>query len=148
MNIPERDPTTGKLITSPSPFAEAAGFEVKAKGFSGTVPFGTTANVQVKITEERWINGVELILKNHADGDYINFQVVDVDNVLGYGAGLVLKEFGDSWQIKTDTQAQGLISFPYCAKVLANLYVRVVYVSTGVLNVTVKCNMLLHKKTA
>lgn len=140
-------PLAGRAIVSAhEPFAEATGFEVKAKGAKGTVTKNTTGNVDLKITEERHINGVEVILKNHVDNDTMKFQIVDVDNIFGLGAGTILKQFGEDWNVKTDTQGQGIISFPYRAKINAGLYVRLAYTSTGAdSDVIVKYNLFLHK---
>lgn len=41
----------------------------------------------------KWLLNGEVFNKNGTLGDYAKFQVVDKDNVLGYGAGLVLKEY-------------------------------------------------------
>lgn len=117
-------------------------------GISGTATAGTTTNIDHKLTEARLLDGVKLILKDQAFGDSVRFQVVDVDNILGYGAGLVLDEFGSSWYVSSDSQDQGAINLPYSAEVIANLYVRIIYNSTGGSNVSVKANLWLHKYMA
>lgn len=128
-------------------FANSDGFRFRGKGISGTATKNTTSNIDYKLTEERYINGCNLILKNHAFGDSVKFQVIDIDNVIGYGNNVVLDEFGTDWYIAEDAQNQGVILLPYPAKILANLYIRIVYNSVGILlNVSVKCNLFLHKK--
>jgi hypothetical protein len=130
-------------------FAFNGNYEVKATGFKGTATAGVTSNVDFSIgAEDRYINGIRLMLKNHAEDDTIGLQIVDKDNVLGYGAGLVLKTFGINWNVDETQNDQGANSFSYSAKIPAGIYVRVVYASTGATDVKVKLNLLLHKKTA
>ena len=117
----------------------------RGKGISGTAIAGATTNIDYKLTEARLLDGVKMILKDQAFGDSVKFQVVDVDNVLGYGAGLVLDEFGTDWYVSADTQDQGAINLPYSAEVIAGLYIRIVYNSIGGTNVSVKANLWLHK---
>jgi hypothetical protein len=120
----------------------------RGQGISGTATAGVTTNIDYKLTEARLLDGVHMILKDHAFGDSVKFQVVDVDNILGYGAGVVLDTFGESWFIVADVQSQGSINLPYSAEVLAGLYVRVAYTSVGVTNVKFQCNLFLHKYMA
>lgn len=120
----------------------------RGKGIAGTAIAGTTTNIDYKLTEARLLDGVKMILKDQAFGDSVKFQVVDVDNILGYGAGTVLDEFGNSWYVSADTQDQGAINLPYSAEISANLYIRIVYNSTGATNVSVQANLWLHKYMA
>lgn len=129
-------------------FADADGFRARFLGMSGTATKNTTSSIDLKITEERYINGVQLIIKDHVFGDKVKFQVVDVDNVIGYGAGVVLDEFGTNWNLDDSKKDQGKILVDYPARILANLYIRIVYISIGTENdVIVKANLFLHKKT-
>lgn len=128
-------------------FADADNFRFRGTGISGSVEAGESGNVQHKLTEERYINGVRPVLKNHEFGDSMHFDIVDVDNILGYGAGVVLDRFADDWYVNPDMACQGDILIDYPAKVMAGLYIRVVYHSTGTEDVEVKVNLYLHKKT-
>lgn len=120
----------------------------RGKGVAGTATAGTSTNIDHKLTEARLIDGVKLILKDQAFGDSVKFQVVDVDNILGYGAGMVLDEFGTDWFVSADSQDQGAINLPYSAEVAAGLWLRIVYNSTGATNVSVQANLWLHKYMA
>lgn len=120
----------------------------RGKGISFTATAGTSTSYDYKLTEARLISGTRLMVKNQAWGDTVKFQVVDVDNILGYGAGLVLDEFATDWCIITEKEDQGPVLLPYSAEVLANLYIRFIYTSTGILNVSVKCNLWAHKYMA
>lgn len=117
-------------------------------GMSFTATAGATTNGDLKMNEGRLLDGVHLILNGHAFGDSAKLQVVDVDNVLGYGAGTVLDQFADSWFFASDKQDQGHLRLPYSAEIIANLYVRIVYTSTGATNVSVQCNLFAHKYLA
>lgn len=127
-----------------SPFEYSFGVRFRGKGISGTAAPFTTSNVDYKVTEARYINGCHLILKNHVWDDSLKFQIVDVDNVLGYGAGAVLDEFGTTWKFADDKQDQGLFKIEYPAKILANLYIRIAYTSVGAVPVNIHCNLFLH----
>jgi hypothetical protein len=147
MNIFDRCPTSGKPYMSSSPFSVSDGMRFRGKGVSGLAAAGTITNIDYKLTEERYLNGCEMILKDHAFGDSCNFEVVDVDNILGYGAGTVIDRFAEDWFFaSTEDQGQFIIDYP--AKILANLYIRIAFTSTGASPVKVRCNFFLHKKVA
>lgn len=109
--------------------------------FSGTATAGQSTNIDFKLLEERLIYGGQTILLNQAFDDYMKFQVVDVDNIMGYGANFVLGEFIEGHTVWTDKQEQKHIQCGFPTKVIAGLYLRLVYVSTGQVNVKVKCNI-------
>ena len=130
-----------------SPFAINTEYEVKAKGYIGTATAGTSTDIDFAVgAEDRYIDGVRILLSNHADGDTMDFKVVDVDNVLGYGAGVVLKQFGYTWNVDYENSDQGMNFYNFLAKINAGLYVRITYNSAGVSNVTVKANVRMFKK--
>lgn len=143
-------PTTLSAVFSRTrrgtPFSDSDGFRARLKGFSGTATLGQTTNIDYLVSEERYINGAQLILQNQVFGDKVNFEIVDVDDILGLGAGTVLDTFAEDWFIDSSNMNQQIIKIEYPAKILAGLYVRVKYTSTGASNVDVRCNLLLHKK--
>ena len=140
------DPVTGREVVLTEAFSYNGQYEVKATGYSGTATAGTTTNVQFAIgAEDRYMNGIHLMLKNHAWGDTVGFAVVDVDNLYGYGANLVLKTFGTNWNINDQVQDQGSTVFNYVARIPAGMYMRLSYLSVGATNVDVKLNCLMHK---
>ena len=120
----------------------------RGKGIAFTATAGTTTSYDFKLTAARLIDGTRLFLKDHAFGDSVKFQVVDVDNILGYGANTVLDEFATDWYVASDKQDQGATRLPYSAEIIANLYIRLVYNSVGGTNVLVKCNLFLHEYLA
>lgn len=141
-------PTSGRALMPFRPFSDSEGFRFRGKGVSGLATASTVTNIDLKITEERFINGCEVILKDQAFGDSCNFEIVDVDNIIGYGAGVVLDRFAESWFFSGDVQDQGQFILDYPAKIIAGLYIRIAYTSTGGTNVQVRCNYFLHKKAA
>jgi hypothetical protein len=137
----------GREVLVMDAFAFNGNFEVKATGYKGTAPFGATTALDFAVgAEDRYINGLRMFLKNHAEADTIGLQVVDVNNVLGYGAGLVLKTFGINWNVDETQSDQGQSVFNYAARLPAGVFVRLNYTSTGAVDVVVKLNLLLHKK--
>ncbi len=146
MNI---DLTNGREIILTEAFAYNGQYEAKATGFRGTALAGVVTAINFPIgSEDRYMNGVRLILVNHAEADTLGFQVVDIDNVLGYGAGLVLKTFGITWNVDSGVSDQGRDIYNFVAKLPAGIYLRINYTSTGSVDVTVKLNCSLHKKVA
>jgi hypothetical protein len=114
-------------------------------GISGTATATTTTNIDYKLTEERLVYGGHAIVKNHAFGDYMALKVVDVDNILGLGAGTVLGTYLSNWYLAEDVQSQPAVMVEYPTKVLANLYLRIAYTSVGNTNVDVKINIFAAK---
>ena len=90
---------------------------------------------------------VERLVRVHHNVLDVHFEIVDVDNKFGYGAGTVLDRFGDSWYLVNSQECQGDIMVPYPAKIAAGLYIRIVYHSIGASPVNVHANFYLHKKT-
>ena len=143
----ELQDTDGVPLVTLSPFSNPGNFRFRGTSFSGTATAGVTTDIDILISEVRWINGGCLILKSHAFGDSITFQIVDKDNIFGYGAGTVLDEFIKDFYMNDQSQAQDQIMLDYPARLPANIYMRLKYTSTGATNVDVKCNLFLHKKT-
>lgn len=127
-------------------FANTDGVFFRGSGVSGTATKTTTTNIDYNMTEDRYLNGVEIFLRNQDWGDTIKLQVVDVDGAV-YAAGTVLDEFGTDWHVATDTERQGPYILPYPALVNSVFYIRLAYTSVGATNdVDIKANLFLHKK--
>lgn len=113
-------------------------------GFAFTAIAGATTDGEYKLTANRIIDGTQIICKNHVHGDKVTFQVVDKDNILGYGAGTVLDDFGVDWYLAEDQMDQKPIRLSYSAEIFSGLYIRVKYTSVGGTNVEVKVNIFMH----
>jgi hypothetical protein len=134
----------GGVVIPDGPFANTGGYKVRATGITGTAAAGVNTNIEYKLTENRKINGVDLLLSGQHFDDVLCFQVVDKDGVY-YPAGTILDEFGTDWNVNSSAEDQGQIIFPYAAMLLQNLYIRIVYKSKGTVAVKVKANLFLHK---
>lgn len=138
--------TQGFPLIRTTAFSNTDNMRFRGTGISKTISAGTTDNLDYKLPENRFLNGVQLIVKNHIFADKIKFQVIDKDNILGFGTNVVLDEFATDWHLAEDTQNQGQFIVPYPALINANLYIRLVYISTGTTDVELACNLFLHKK--
>lgn len=138
-----------KLVPDTDAYQRTDQFAFAGEGFSSTATKNTTTNLDYKITSERYINGLQMLCTNQGSNDSATLQIVDKDNVLGYGTNVVLSQFASNWQIADGNQDQGIIQLPFRGKIPANCYIRIRYTSTGILtNVTVNANVFLHQKTS
>lgn len=151
----------GSPIFRNSPFSDTGGFRFRGSSFKDSVPSNSTKAIDFQIVEERWINGGQLIIDNIGSEDRASFQVVDKDYLYAgilYPAnfngiewsvaqpnGVVLDEFIKEYYIPEDKKLE--ISLAYPARVLAGLYIRLIYTSTSD-GCNVKCNLYLHWKSA
>lgn len=136
----------GRPIYASSPFSDAGGFRFRGASFKGTIDANTTKGIDFKIEHERWINGGRAIINNIGEDDRVTFQVVDKDNIFGFGAGVVLDEFISDFYVPQDGNLE--ISLAYPAKIIAGLYIRLNYTSTHESGCILKCNLYLHWKAA
>lgn len=116
-----------------------------SRGTIATIPAGSTTNIDIKLLDDSFLTGGVLRAKGATFGDYATFQVVDVDNVLESGYGAILGEYVTNWYMRSDSQEQVNENTHYPAKIKANLYLRLIYVSIGVTNVDVAIMYRLHK---
>ena len=118
---------------------------VNNQGTISTATAGTTTNIDIKLTDDHCLTGGTLRTYGSVFGDYVIFQVVDVDNILGYGAGAVLGQYCTKWYMRSDAQEQINENTHYPAKIPAGLYLRITYVSIGTTDVQVAIMYRLHK---
>jgi hypothetical protein len=117
----------------------------KGFGFTGSVQPSQVCNVDYILPETRLVYGGEILLSGHQFGDTLCFQVVDVNNILGYGAGLVLGEYLKDWNVAADTCAQNVVLVDYPTEISAGLGFRIRYTSTGPQTVGVAVNVYCVK---
>lgn len=124
-------------------FSDSEGMRFRGTSFIDTVAADTNKNIDYKITEERYVNGGKLIVKNMGDDDKITFQVVDKDNIFGLGANVVLDEFIKDFYLPVNESLNVQLDYP--ARIMAGLYLRLIYTNTNATETaTVKCNLYLH----
>lgn len=117
----------------------------KLQGFKGIAEVDSTSNIDFKLPEDRWISGGVFIAQGTHWGDKICLQIVDIDNIMGYGAGLVLDEYVTDFYLVTDAEFQVQLESPYIALVPANLYIRIKYFNTSLLDpVEIAFNLVTH----
>lgn len=91
------------------------------------------------------VNGAELLTVGSVAGDWIECKVVDKDNILGYGANLVLNQFVYKWFVHPSGVQH--LEVGYAASIPQNTYIRVEYHSVGTDNdVQAFLNYFLHKE--
>lgn len=135
------------IIKSESlPFNSANGFRFRGASFKGICDYDVITDIDYQIAEERWIDGGSAIIDNIGDEDQITFQVVDKDNVLGLGAGVVLDEFIKDYYVPKDGKLE--VSLAYPARIVEGLYLRLKYKSTHEHGCVLKCNLRLHWKAS
>jgi hypothetical protein len=104
---------------------------------SATIPHGSTGyNIDFKIENHdaeaytsKWVGGVEYWTTDSASGDWAAFQIIDIDNILGHGPNLILKQY-----IIKRFLCCGCVHTikPYApGEVPIGLYFRVIYHSVG-----------------
>lgn len=145
VSIDQPKDSDGFPIAKFSPFADAVGFRFRGASFKVDITGNSTEDYDYLLTAERWINGGCLIINNRGADDKVTFQVVDKDNLFGFGAGVVLDEFINDFYIPEDGKLE--ITLVYPARLIQGLYLRMKYTSTHIDGCTVKCNLYLHMKT-
>ena len=100
----------------------------------------------VGVNKQSYMDGIQYKAKDGVEGDKLTFQVVDKDNLLGYGAGFVLDEFGKDWPVVPDEKD---VIRLYKAKLLPGFYIRMIYTSVGTVNdVTLSVGLFRHMDTS
>jgi hypothetical protein len=147
--LPKDD--SGKPIFSQTGIAEPNGHRARLKGIcKDTINAGSTDYVldykmeQLQyqgVNKSSVFDGVEYYAKNADNFDEITFQVIDKDNILGYGAGFIVEQFGDKVFIMPDSHV--LLRF-YRSAIVPNLYLRAKYTSYGASDVKFSMNLIRH----
>ena len=122
--------STAVIMSQEKGFQDLTGHNFYKKGIHITAAFGTTTDFYLKFTTNMYLSGGGFWCGSTAvSGDYVTVQIVDKDNILGYGAGLVLATFIDTdfcwpnktWEVLTND-----------AKLVPpGIYLRMRYVSIG-----------------
>ena len=106
---------------------------------SGTATHGTTTNIDYKIEGKYMLFGAEMLYDNAANGDYVTLQIVDKDNVLGYGAGLVVNEWVKKWYVPF-SEKRWKVTSEMTTEIPKGLYARLKYTSVGEQDIPIKLN--------
>jgi hypothetical protein len=139
------DLPAGKVLATESlPFTNPSGFRFRGSSFSGTVSGESTADIDYEITQERWVNGGRLLVSAIGPEDKITFQVIDKNNVLGFGANVVLDEFIKDYFVPDGGNLEVRLDYP--ARIIAGLFLRLKYTNSNTSTIAIKCNLYLHWK--
>ena len=141
----------GNLVTSRDLVIASQVFFIE--GFIGTCAVNTeeysnVLKIQLNSADiDSGICGLKFTAKNHEFGDYARLEIVDVDNLLGYGAGLVVGTFGQRFYVPHDGAFDILLD--YKKVVPAGLYYRIKYaaIDAGSAREYV-CNLYLIRATS
>jgi hypothetical protein len=127
------------------PFTNDEGLQFAGAGVAQTHTNSSTTNCDHKMPGDRYFNGIEIMLKDQNWADTANMQVVDVDDIMGYGAGTVLSTFAANWRFDDTVCNQGVFLLNYKATILKDLYLRIAYTSAGGTDVKANYNFFLHE---
>src|ERR1019366_4247485 len=112
---------------------------LNAQGAAGTITAGTTANIDLQLTDDHIFTGMTVLATNSVFGDTATLQVVDKDSILASIPGIsimyptypIMRQFGTNLNLPADVQTKIDKEGMYPAKVIAGLYIRLIYTSTG-----------------
>jgi hypothetical protein len=125
---------------------DAADLNFRGKGVESTFTAGATETYDWKVEADREFDEIVLICCDHVFGDKVDLQVIDIDNIKGYGPNTILATYFYDYFLAGDQQHQGILKVDYPGTLLKDLYVRFRYYSTGGTDVKFKANLFLHKK--
>ena len=114
-----------------------------AQGVSATVTAGSTQNIDLTLTDDSLLTGVNVISGNGNFGDYVNLEVIDTSGAFTGVPGTLINQFVTNWYLAPEAQDEFKLSYP--AKLLTGMTIRIIYVSTGTVNPFLATNYELHK---
>lgn len=121
-------------------------FDYHGNGVMGTVTKDTTDSIDFKLPEDLFVSGGEVLTDKGIHGDSFTCEIIDIDNILGYGANTVLKTYIIKWYHDSATQ-KSILDNPYAGLIMKDLYIRLKYTSTGTVDdVCLAVNYYLHKE--
>lgn len=118
-------------------FQDLTGHNIFRKGYNFEAVAGETTEHEAKYTTNMYLQGLEFKLdSNVAIGDYVEVELVDIDNILGYGAGVVLGQFAATNYVWADMEFN--CCCPDAKLIPAGIYVRFRYISVGGTNINIQ----------
>jgi hypothetical protein len=136
------------VYTSVSTLAEInrGNSRAKVQGviYSNALTADTVTTIDWAFPQERWLTGGSISISGNW-GSHFTVQIVDVDNVLGAGAGYVAEEFITQYYVVEGATTQLSKEFNYPALIPAGLYIRLLYTNTHAsIPATVVMNIFSH----
>ncbi len=137
----ERTVTGSTVVcTSIADFVSTA-VQPSANGVIGTINKGETGYVEYQLTDDCFMSGFRILVKNGLITDTMGVQIRAANDTLLLVAVC-------NWNPVEDKQDQGFFTTHEVQKILAGMKIRVTYNSTATIlgsNVTLAANFLLHK---
>ena len=141
----------GKQIVRSSAIAEDDNRRVRHTGIMDKT-FSVTGDVDWQMDQLTYQGqnvasifvGVKYKIVGGNDGDSLDFCVIDIDNILGYGANFVLDAFAKNYYVfpnEIETVRE------YKADMFPGLYIRAHYTKTGPTDARFICNLLRYVVT-
>jgi hypothetical protein len=118
-------------------------------GATGTAIAGQTTSIDLDLTDDHLMTGIQLIAKGSVFGDKVDMMVIAKSSPLPNGApiptNVPLAQFGTNVYLDEDSQMKFNEEARYPAKILAGMTLRIDYHSIGSADVQVAVNYRLHK---
>lgn len=109
-----------------------------SKGISQAATAGTTTNIDLSISDDVFFRGIEVLLNNSNFGDTITVEVLDNNSTI---VGVPVY----NWNVQSNQNVILKYESLVPLKLPGTYTLRVIYSSTGLLNVTVAINYILLK---
>lgn len=140
------DTTVPVKVVEQPPIA-AGTITLSGDAIKATATKNTTTNIDLKLTKDKIIQGGYLFNQNAVFGDWVEFQIIDIDNILGLGANTIIAQFINKWYINSEHSQAMKISTRQGKKILKDLYVRCIYHSIGTVDdVEICINYILSEE--
>lgn len=120
----------GAPVVAPEAFAYAGTEKTRFVGVQYTFTAGQTASFDLQLTTNVRLQGGYYWVKDPTLNDKVSLSVVDVDDILGGGAGAVVSQYVRDMPVAPWDHQQELES-PTAASIPSGLYLRVTYESVG-----------------
>ena len=120
----------GAPVFAPEASAYAGDYKTRFQGYSYQFPAGATTSFEQVLSASVLLQGGYFWVKNPALGDTVSLDVVDVDDILGGGAGAVVSPYVTNMPV-VPWDHQGELESPTAGLIPAGLYLRITYTSTG-----------------
>jgi hypothetical protein len=132
----------GRIVTSPEVQSDSKALLVTGT-YMTALANADTYSPSLKFTD--WVEffGVKYGLVGGHVGDWADLEIVDIDNLLGYGEGLVVAKYGS--EVHFVPNDQGTLVFQFKKDVPPGLYLRVKYHNTGAEAVSFVINYFLRR---
>lgn len=99
----------------------------------GTAAKGQTTIIDFMMPGTFMVYGADMIYDHATLGDYVQLQVIDKDNVLGYGENFILNTWIEKWFVPINQNIWSVTS-NLAGTLPQGLYIRLTYTSVGILN--------------